>query len=683
MTNPTNAPKNGIRPIGIAYQRVSKEEAATGSFTFETQTQRIREKLDQIYGRGKYDLKEFRDDGISGAYGPAPTGVERRTRPTLTHLVEELETGTYDFLIVYSLSRLFRSPRWFLQWLEDVIFPNGVTLISATEDLQLSSAEGKAMASMMAVFDGYFRDLVVKRNRDAAATRTELGYYLGQVGYGWAWEPLAEVPPHGRRRIRPVLEEGRWIIQMKDWYLSGWNLPRIAGELNRLGVPSASGKSKWTHAVVLQQIKKPVHAGLVPSRKGPLKGEHWDFRYYDPEVWEQLQLTRSQRKRWKTNTAKTATHLLNGLVVCGRCGDRLYISSPNSPYRSYRCNAGAAQGQRTCPTVTVRADALEAAVVAEIQRLAETAPMRELLVAEAERAAGEADAQLLAQQSSLRERVASLEQQFERWAGALARGTIGDEEYLKYRSTLLAEQADARRRLAEVEEQLENRARREAWVERVREAVLDFPRLWEHLNLDERRAVLTLLLEQLPVDRRGTTFTAKIKVHLLPEREVAVTIPTANQLREKPTGVQSLTPRHLAYLHHFHQGQSLHEIAKLMGVSHYTAGHFATQIRHRLGVKDLADAWQLAKGRIHAELPSLPLGRTAQCVRDDDAVPRLSPKLMEVFRLLVSGATTKEVAGITGLSETTVAGRRSRLLVRFQAKTIFEAAQKARLVGLL
>ena len=81
------------RPVRVlAYMRVSKQEEVTGSFTFETQRLRIKEKLDQHYGVDHYTLETLLDNGVSGGYGARPTGVERRTRPTMEIVEEKLKS---------------------------------------------------------------------------------------------------------------------------------------------------------------------------------------------------------------------------------------------------------------------------------------------------------------------------------------------------------------------------------------------------------------------------------------------------------------------------------------------------------------------------------------------------------------------------------------------------------------
>src|SRR3954470_22983934 len=106
-------PKDGICYRVLAYMRVSKEEKKTKSHTFETQRQRIDERLLQKFGLGNFEVEYLIDDGLSGGYGPTKTGLEKRVRKTLRTMQQKLHSGAYDLLIVYHTDRFARSPRWF------------------------------------------------------------------------------------------------------------------------------------------------------------------------------------------------------------------------------------------------------------------------------------------------------------------------------------------------------------------------------------------------------------------------------------------------------------------------------------------------------------------------------------------------------------------------------------------
>ncbi len=686
---PPPCPRDGHRIQVLAYQRVSTNDDHSGSHTFETQSLRIREKLDQHYGVDGYDLEVLTDNGISGAYGLTPTGRQKRVRPTLRLIADKLASGSFDCFIVYNLSRLARSAHVFHQLLDEVIVPSGVDFISVTQKLSLDRADGRALAGLTAVFDDFYRELVVERNIDAAATRAQAGFYVGHLGYGWIWEHLAQMLAHRRRRIRPVPEQVKWVLQMKQWYLAGWNLPRIAGELNTLGVPSPSGKSRWTTSVVHHTLHNPVHAGLVPLGRGGrewLRGEHFEHRIYEAEVLEQLKQASQGRRRWKTNTLSTTTHLLNGLVFCERCGSRLYVSSANSIYRAYRCENGVSQGQRTCPNLTVRADALEATVLRELERLAQDPRMRELLLREASGASDTEARRLQVLVAQLRERAQVLEARFERLAEALGDGTLSKDEFRHVNDKLKGERQEVAGRLQSSTAALENRQGHQDWVARVQAAILELPLVWEHLNGDERREVLSLVLEKLTVDRQGRDACVQIKVRLLPERSIPIMFKTA-KMKQKPSGLAALTPRHLAILHHAGQGKTRAQIAQAMNINYGSANALISKILKVLEVDDLAGATALAAERIEALLPALPLGayRNARSPRpsEERQEPMLSPALMEVLPLLAQGATAGEIAQRTGLPVTTVAGRRSRIMDLLEVGTVYEAGQKARALGLL
>jgi hypothetical protein len=89
-------------------------------------------------------------------------------------------------------------------------------------------------------------------------------------------------------------------------------------------------RGTWNISTVWKILLCPLHAGLVHSvRFGLVKGEHWDSRYYDPEVFEQILAAKEGRRKFsRTNTGSIVDdRLLNGLPTCARCGSRLKPTS--------------------------------------------------------------------------------------------------------------------------------------------------------------------------------------------------------------------------------------------------------------------------------------------------------------------------------------------------------------------
>lgn len=677
-------PRNGLRHQALIYTRVSREEAATGSHTLATQGTRVRETFDRLLGRGNYDAVEYRDDGLSGALGADPTAMERRTRKTLQTIRAEVLSGKWDYLGIYALNRLFRSPRQHHVFVEDVLLPSGTVLVSATEAIDLSSPAGRMTAGVMATVDGYFRDALIERTRDAALTTAQQGYLLGQPGYGWEWMPLVDVVPGARRGIRPVPAEGIWVGKMANWYLSGLSLPKIAARLNELGVPSPSGEKQWLAAVVDRTLKNPLHAGLVPSRQGPLPGQHAERRFYDAAVYEQLQQTRATRKRWaRTNTARSTTHLLHGIVRCGRCGRRLFLAGSRGQPRAYQCLSGQGHGKLTCSGVWVKAELVDQAVESQLVRLAQEPGTRQLLLEAAASAAGEQDVQLRAEQTALRKTVDSVQERRDELMNALLRKTVDDARFREYEPKLLAEQHAAQQRLAAIEGELAGREQREAWAAEIRQRILQIPSVWSDLEMDERRAVVERVSEFLTLDRQGRVATLRFKICLLPVVEIAIPIPSVGSPKKEQTGVGSLTRRELAVLHWLDEGKTVEETAVEMGVTSATVRVWVSRIRRRMGTQVLDDIVAKARPRIKRLQASLPLHHLRSRQFEDAEAVSPSAELLEALQYFANGATMKEVAAETGLPLTTVAGRRALLLDTFRVKSVYQAFQKARELGIL
>ena len=700
-----------VIPFFIGYLRVSKERDETGSFTFETQEQRIRESLDRKYGKGQYKIVFLRDDGLSGGLAMSPTGMQRKIRPTLVVIAEMIRSGEYDGVVVYGQNRFFRNARGIMEMVQDVLLPAGKILLSATEELDIETSDGRMMIYMKALFDEKLREDIVERNRDAAATRAEQGYPIGQVGYGWQRDPSHTVDTPGRRGIVPVEAEQHWVMHIKEKYMSGWNAVRIAGDLNQLSVPSPlmrdlwSEKAKklrtrdgrvprWTDGTVWNVLRNPLHAGLIKLKSGErITGRHFESRFWNPEVLEQIESEHERRmNQFKTTTAKTNNvHLLSAIIHCARCGRRLYMDSTSEStkrFRSYKCDNGAHEGERTCPDVTVRAQWVEDAVVEVINSLTQEPEMFKLMEAEVQKAIRQGNDGLREEKAQLKRKIQESEEKQTRWASAFSSGVIDEARFAKYVATLEEEETQVAERLHQVEKQLDGRASQELWLRQVRKQLESFPSVWEELDQDEKRQVLSLVIEEggLTADRDGRDIKLRIKLHLLPLQEKTIIYTTCRGTRKtKATGLLRLSLRQMVLLHYAGLGKSRKECAELMGVKASSVVTIEKTIRKNLGGVTWGDAVEMARERVEANLFQLPLGHggKAEKVSGTPQPSFLTPVLMEVFVLFAQGATTKEVADRLHLDPSTVQGRRARILKHFGTKSMFEAVEKARAGGVV
>lgn len=142
---------NGGMSLKFGYARVS------------TQDQSLDLQIDALQ---QANCDKIFTEKISGA---------RNDRPELKKLLDQLRKG--DTLIVYKLDRLGRSTFKLLELTAD-LEKNGVEFVSLCDNIDTSSAIGRAMFRMLAVLAEMEREIIVERTQagiKAARARGRLG----------------------------------------------------------------------------------------------------------------------------------------------------------------------------------------------------------------------------------------------------------------------------------------------------------------------------------------------------------------------------------------------------------------------------------------------------------------------------------------------------------------------------
>lgn len=118
-----------MTPRMIGYVRVSTDEQAAHGASIPAQTE-VLQAFSVVKGC-KEGFRIYTDDGYSG---------KNLHRPAIKEVLEQCRQGSVSALVVWRLDRLSRSLRDTLSIVEDVLTPNGVTLISATESIDTSTS---------------------------------------------------------------------------------------------------------------------------------------------------------------------------------------------------------------------------------------------------------------------------------------------------------------------------------------------------------------------------------------------------------------------------------------------------------------------------------------------------------------------------------------------------------------
>ncbi len=150
----------------VIYSRVSTNDQTT-----ENQS---RELLQVAEKRGWEVINEFSDRGISGSKG-------RDARPGLNELLNEAANGAFDIVMAWSVDRLGRSLSSLVHSLAD-LNKAGVQLYLHQQNLDTTTAAGRAMFQMLGVFAEFERELIRSRVKAGMARVKAEGRKPGPKG---------------------------------------------------------------------------------------------------------------------------------------------------------------------------------------------------------------------------------------------------------------------------------------------------------------------------------------------------------------------------------------------------------------------------------------------------------------------------------------------------------------------
>ena len=216
-----------------AYLRVSTDEQAESGLGLGDQ-RRPCEAMALVKGWPPPIVYE--DAGISGT-------KEAAKRPALRKMLQAVQAGEIDAVIVLSLDRLGRVTRLVLDLVEELTV-HGAALVSCKEQLDTATPQGQFVLTMFAALAQLERDLISERTVSALA---ELSRSTGETG--------------GRLPYGYTRTEGRGVVQVdpvaaavvkKIFALDrrGASYREIAARLARDGAVPPRGASMWHHSSV-------------------------------------------------------------------------------------------------------------------------------------------------------------------------------------------------------------------------------------------------------------------------------------------------------------------------------------------------------------------------------------------------------------------------------------------------
>jgi DNA invertase Pin-like site-specific DNA recombinase len=369
------APKRRLRCA--IYTRKSSEEGLDMEFnSLDAQRESCEAYIASQRAEGWACMREHYDDGgFSGG---------TLDRPGLKTLIEDIEDGLVDVVVVYKIDRLSRSLMDFSRLVE-VFDKHGVTFISITQSFNTTTSMGRLTLNILLSFAQFEREVTGERIRDKFAASRAKGMWMGgfvPMGYDVIDRKLVVNEAEAamvRHMFQRFVELGSATTLTRELVTKG--------TLNKRGKPIDKG-------FLYKLFRNRLYLGEAVHKGTSYPGEHQGI--ITLELWDQVHaiLQESPRQR-AANTRNQTPALLKGLIFTAD-GVAMTPTSTKKGSRHYRYYTSMdairnRAGEGTNGFVRLNAGMVEGAVIQHIRELLRSPEVMTRAVASAKAKDPEAD----------------------------------------------------------------------------------------------------------------------------------------------------------------------------------------------------------------------------------------------------------------------------------------------------
>lgn len=376
--------------ITALYERLSRDDEQIGeSNSIQNQKMYLEEFARQ---KGLRNIRHFSDDGYSGT---------NFNRPGFTALLEEIEAGRVETLVVKDLSRFGRN---YLQvgYYTEIVFPKkGVRFIAINNSVDSANPTDNDLTPFLNIMNEWYAKDTSNKIKAVFKSRMKNGLRCsGSIPYGYKRtkddkqqllvdEPAAEVV----RSIFRLACQGMGVTTIagimteeKNLIPSAYAAKHFPENCRHIEIANPYQWNATTVGYILDRQEYLGHTVLGKSicenfktkqRRAATSDELMIFpdtheAIIDQDTWDIARKIRLNKKPRVANG--TYTHRLSSLIYCADCGARMGYISPESKHgdthydsdSAFQCgNYRSTTGE--CVSHFVKTSVLEAAISQAIQ----------------------------------------------------------------------------------------------------------------------------------------------------------------------------------------------------------------------------------------------------------------------------------------------------------------------------
>ena len=423
-------------------------------------------------------------------------------RPALKRLMDDIEKGEVDCVVVYKVDRLSRSLMDFSRLME-TFEKHNISFVSVTQQFNTTHSMGRLTLNILLSFAQFEREIIGERIRDKISAQRRRGKWTGGTPVlGYDIDRTNASP----RLVVNATEASR-VQTIFDLYLHFGSLLPVVDELNhrdwrnkawrtKKGAPK--GDRPFEKGSLYSLLTNPLYIGKIRHNKDLFDGEHEPIVTTD--VFRKVQSRLRQNGRnGGIEVRNRHGALLKQLLKCKACGRTMthtFTGKGSRRYRYYVCTAALGKGRKRCPSPSLPAGEIEAAVIESIRCIGSDRALRKEVLKQGQ---SQDDIEL----KRLRQELSGLERELGRHHADIQRLATGDDQG-SAATALMADLHDCidqsgtrarqlRKTIADIEKQRLNRQDVDAAFE-------DFDELWTSLSPRKQSQLLALLIDRVEFD---------------------------------------------------------------------------------------------------------------------------------------------------------------------------------------
>lgn len=376
--------------ITALYERLSRDDEQAG----ESNSIQNQKKYLEEYARqhGLRNIRHFYDDGYSGT---------NFNRPGFAALLEEIEAGRVETLVVKDLSRFGRN---YLQvgYYTEILFPKkGVRFIAINNNVDSATPQDNDFTPFLNIMNEWYAKDTSNKIKAIFKSRMKDGMRCsGSIPYGYKREPddkqtliVDEPAAEVVRKIFRLACQGNSTTAIADILTAEQVLipAAYAAQHNPKNCRHKSVKDpcRWNATTVGYILDRQEYLGhtvlgksicenfKTKQRRAATPDELMIFpdtheAIIDQDTWDIARKIRMKKKPRVANG--TYSHRLSGLVYCADCGARMGFISPDARHGEKHYDSDSAfqcgnyrSTAAECVSHYVKTSVLEAAVLQAIQ----------------------------------------------------------------------------------------------------------------------------------------------------------------------------------------------------------------------------------------------------------------------------------------------------------------------------